>query len=302
MGNVTKITLVFLVVTILLGTLLLLDGFNIFPLSNIPGLSLVAPTPTPTSSPVSPNILFPLNYDSSGRNIYYHAHKKIKSTLYRYKDNVLYEGVGVYRFSSDTLLTQNRGEIIAEVLENGTEYSVGVFIKNDKPNSVNQNTLLKEVDASKMTQYIVGVFNGWENITQSADKYIILTDPMKVHEENGQLISFPKVRVGFGQKSDGINEFATTLRVEDLSKVIPEFNELERRVPSFLVGKMNSLSDEQLEALIKPGDVVAIKVYLDLKKNADFLDENGTKVASDLLIRRFNPTDSIYKEIGIQLK
>lgn len=145
------------------------------------------------------------------------------------------------------------------------------------------------------TWYIAGNFVRWEQINNSPDRYLVLESKAS---KNGNY-EIPKVRVGFYKNAAPINKnaFTTGLSVEDLSSVIPKVKDTQKGVLIRYLGVLFSLKSEELDKIIKPGDVLAVRIYRDTDTKIDVVDINNVKVAEVIYIRRFDP-ENISKEIG----
>lgn len=149
------------------------------------------------------------------------------------------------------------------------------------------------------TAYIVGNFVKWEAVPNSNDKYLILSDYIK----NSGKPDVPKIRVGFGKKINLKTQLATGLAVEDLATIIPNILDVSKGTAKYSLGYIVDWQNE-LSKFIKPGDVIAATIIYDPRvknKKIDIVDSNGIKVAEWIYIRRFNPKETLVKELGRQI-
>lgn len=214
-----------------------------------------SPAKTNQSIPARiPNVFYPVKPDITGRDIYYIANGA--------KGAVPYSGSGVQFFPEGSKYTKDNGEAILTV-----------------------------ASSSAFTNYIVGSFENWEDIPNSADKYLILQDLAGIRNEKGELTTIPKIRIGFSVK-DG-----TAFGIEDLSSIIPKVLDVNLGTKIYKAGLIESLA-EDFNKLIKLGDVIAVTLIPDFSTKKDLLDKNNNKVASWILIRRFDVKIQIEKELG----
>jgi hypothetical protein len=129
--------------------------------------------------------------------------------------------------------------------------------------------------------YIVGVFNGWEEIPGSSDRYILLANP----HTNEQL---EKIRVVYSERN-AFNSYSleTTLAYEDLEVLQNGGREI------VMIGKVSKTSEEELNNWFQPGDVVLAFLtsrYFTSNAEEDFgvelKDQAGNAMAHILTVRR----------------
>lgn len=246
----------FLFILLLVGGLFFL--YKSGRLVNLTSLQNVRPTP-PTQRSLA-NVLFPLNPDPTGRDIYY--------TLQNQTD-FRYSGVGVYKLQSGSQFIDENGKVVARL-----------------------------TGGENITDYMVGSFVSWEPIENSPDKYLVLEDKLRTQTPSGDLVSYPKLRVGFSvEHINNKTSFASTLGVEDLDSSIPEPTNQTRVVRLYKIAPIGSLSEEDLNKLIRPGDALAMRIQVDLKSHRDLEDSKGAKIVSWIFIRRFDPQRELSAEL-----
>lgn len=128
--------------------------------------------------------------------------------------------------------------------------------------------------SNKPFPYTVGLIQKIENIPNSKDKYITLNNPIS----DAQI---GKLRLIYDNSKDSSIRL-TSFGVEDMSSP----GRIDERKTIFL----NTLSDQQLNTLIKPQDAVVI-ILLSKELNTNYTvatDENGINIVWWLIIRRNN--------------
>lgn len=144
-------------------------------------------------------------------------------------------------------------------------------------------------DPKKLDYYrAMGIFKGWENIPNSKDKYIVLTNPNS-KEEIG-------VRIMIDKNSDGMT---TGLFVDDLSNGPKKqsVNALEK------FDSFSNISSSVLNTLFKTGDVVTVytlPLSIEEKPTSNFQakrDANLKPIALSVVIRRFGGKEEVKNEI-----
>lgn len=149
------------------------------------------------------------------------------------------------------------------------------------------------------TAYIAGNFVKWEAVPNSNDKYLILTG----YGRNNANLDIPKIRVGFGKEINLKTELVSGLAVEDLSTILPKILDNSRGTAKYSMGYIVDWQD-QLGKIIKPGDVIAVTVFHDPRvknKKTDLVDSDGIIIAEWVYIRRFNPKETLAKELGREI-
>lgn len=207
------------------------------------------------------NVLYPQNPDPTGRNILFYS-KEGKQ--------VLFSGMGVSYYPT------------------GSTYQAA-------SNSAKINI------PPQVPDFVAGLFDSWQNIPNSKDKYLILTVPSSTAD--GKRVDTPKIRVGFSTIQEVLkskDNFGTGVWVQDLGKIIP--NAQDEDVTSYLrMGLISDFSTDDLNKLIKAGDALGVKVKFDPNKKAVLVDKDGNWVASGLILRRFKPVEQINKELNRSL-
>lgn len=266
----------FLIILALIILIIVIDVGYIFFGKKLPLLKtfyskpISTPIPATISGSISrnlPNVLYPRYPDPSGRNIYY-----ITQDLGK---NIRYSGAGVIMLHKGDRSTDQQGKVLQEV---------------KKDNS--------------MTNYVVGSFISWEKIPGSNDRYLNLKDLLRVRNEKGELILIPKIRVGFSTRDINYQKdiYGTAFGVENLSSVIPKVTSSDHKVEILWTGLIGALDSKDLDLLIKPNDTVVITFIANFAGQTDLVDSKQIKVASRLLIRRFDPKNSIFKELDKKLE
>ncbi len=140
----------------------------------------------------------------------------------------------------------------------------------------------------------IGVFRQWEAIKDSKDLYLKLVNPDAKTKDK---IEF-HVRVILDRK-EGSEFIPTKLSVQNLDYGYSN-NSVSPTVP---LGYIANLSQQEINTLIKPGDVITVyPVFLDIEtakkqRTLNQKDENGYFVAKKILIRRFGGKETILKEL-----
>jgi len=124
-------------------------------------------------------------------------------------------------------------------------------------------------DRFELVESIAGIFQKWEEVPSSSDKYALLADP-----QTGEL--FPRVRVGFEFSSlygDGSGR-------EDATVFAVEKNEDEYDV----LGYLQDFTPEEVDRLIKQGDRVKVNLKKWTDKVGNVTDEGGNLLANWLFV------------------
>lgn len=215
-------------------------------------------TPAPT---MIPNVFFQTSNDPSGRGIYYQLPKS--KQLY-------YSGFGYYLYSPGAKFTDDAtGEI--KIVD-------------------------EKVLDNPLTRYIVAAFDKWEDIPNSSDKYLVFGSQVSYLTKDQKTHEIKKVRVLMDKKDP--KRSITALAVEDLSTIIPKVINSTDRATLYNLGSITDFSKQDLDKLIKNGDVLGISVFLDVANLKDFSDEDGIQLVSDIVLRRFNPEAELLQELG----
>lgn len=130
--------------------------------------------------------------------------------------------------------------------------------------------------------YIAGVFDRWESIGGSADRYMYINDP-----NSGQLLS--KIRVIYEeQEYEYTYRLLTSLLQEDISNIA------NLPANTKVVNYLKNIVEDELTALIKSGDAVIVTPLTKFRitnkpEDVDitYKDQNGAEIASAVFIRRY---------------
>lgn len=134
-------------------------------------------------------------------------------------------------------------------------------------------------------EFIVGQFQGWEEIKNSPDKYILLTDADTQK-------AFPKIRVGFemsplfGYGQEDITVFAAEKNDEDYD----------------VLWSFEQYTSGEIDQLIKKGDLIKIVLTQEHEKEINRKDENGNYLAHWLFIKRSEGKTEVEKELGREIQ
>ena len=132
-----------------------------------------------------------------------------------------------------------------------------------------------------------GVFQKWERVPNSPDRYALLAD-----SQTGEL--FPKVRVGFEFSplyGDGSGrEDATVFAVEKSGE---DYD---------VLGYLKDFTSEEIDKLIQPGDEIKIMLKKRIDKVGNLEDEKGNLLANWLFIKRDLGKESVEKEVGREIQ
>jgi hypothetical protein len=210
-----------------------------------------------------PNVLYPGKPDLSGRDVFY-----LSSEL---GDKYNFSSIGVNYFPTNTNYVDSNGE------------------------------LLFKIDSdSAITNYILGSFVKWEDISNSRDRYLILEDPLKTRISGGELVTYPKIRIGFGTSEDVGKKgyYFTAIGVEDLTYVVPTVKNKNMGVKHYKFGLIGDLLPQDLNTLIREKDVLTIITTPLFSEKRDLKDPQGQVVAGILFIRRYNPIETLPKELN----
>lgn len=123
-------------------------------------------------------------------------------------------------------------------------------------------------EACVATESIIGYFKEWEQIQDSKDKYILLTD-----RQTGQLL--PKVRVVSGEKSP-YGEMSSFFSAEVKAKTV----ELVEEVVLNLITER--ITPEEFEGLVQSGDTVKLFLKKPTNEEDKVTDQNGHFLAEKI--------------------
>lgn len=127
--------------------------------------------------------------------------------------------------------------------------------------------------------YAVGLFDHWENILGSLDRYLYLTDPVNK-------IALDKIRVVFQDNQLFPNKGKqTVLQAENLTNTANASDEIEN------IGFISTVNNEKLNNIIKKGD--ALLAVLLTKTNLNPITEENYSIAQSLVVRRFHGKNDI---------
>lgn len=142
---------------------------------------------------------------------------------------------------------------------------------------------VKNPDGTTYTRHITGIFQRFEDIPQSKDKYLLLLDP----KNNKRL---PLVRLIFEQTP---TKSSSGLAVEKLSVPLDV-----KEYGSEYIGTALEIGSN-LEKILRSGDAVAVQLNTDGSSNFKNLkDKNGNFEVFFLFLRRFDGKIQIEKELG----
>jgi len=181
---------------------------------------------------------------------------------------LLWTGVGIYYFQPETTVSPTEA-----VVQEPSPTSQKIVAENPIPTASNN---LKNKD------FIIGKFLEWENIENSQDRYILLTN-----SENNQPL--PKIRVGFEFSNlfgyDG-NEDITVFTVKRDSEKYD------------MLYALKYFTNAEIDKLIKKNDWVEIYFQKKINEEVNLKDENGNYLAHGLSISRPNGKTEIEQELG----
>jgi len=143
------------------------------------------------------------------------------------------------------------------------------------------------VDRFELVESITGIFEKWEKVPNSSDKYAFLTDP-----QTGE--SFPKVRVGFEFSplyGDGSGRKDATVFAVEKSEEDYE-----------VLGYLKDFTSEEIDKLIKPGDEIKINLKKWTDKVGNVKDEGGNLLAHWLFIKREFGKQAVEEEVGRKIQ
>lgn len=143
-------------------------------------------------------------------------------------------------------------------------------------------------DSNKVASYVVGTFEGFEEIKDSSDEYIKFTDPITG-------ISLPRGRVIFTKD----NSKQTNSLVENLSYGPNNPYVFKEGSNENNLGLLSNWSKEDLKKVIKPGDALVLNI---LSKSKDGIytnekDQNKEFIGTVLIMRRFGGKEQINQEL-----
>lgn len=136
-------------------------------------------------------------------------------------------------------------------------------------------------------EFIEGNFVDWEEIEDSPDRYILLTDP-KTNK------AFPKIRVGF--------EFSPLFSVEQTGEDITVFAAEKGEEEYDVLYALKYFTDEEIDKLIKKDDPIKIYLHRKLEKEENDKDEKGNLLAHWFLIKREGGKAEVEQELGREIK
>lgn len=140
----------------------------------------------------------------------------------------------------------------------------------------------------------IGIFDHWESVIDSDDKYIVLTNPLSKFSIKARIVfeeQEASSKAGFFK--------ATQLVLENLDYGYKN----QKASYSFSIGKFSD-GNLNLDKILKKGDVVsAYTIFLDeetrkTKKQMIIFDDQKIPVIGVLMIRRFGGIEQLNKEIN----
>ncbi len=143
--------------------------------------------------------------------------------------------------------------------------------------------------------YIVGIFVGWEDISGTSDRLIILKNPIDKKD-------ISSVRVVFRPSNLFQKKIKTTrMMVENINKVkeqiIDQVNFVKLGSEDYrFVREIQKIPPQELLKIIKPGDAVVISPLAEFKTNYNWdikQDEQKNLVAWYILLRRYNGAEDL---------
>lgn len=122
---------------------------------------------------------------------------------------------------------------------------------------------------AKILRMVIGSFEGWKNIGNSRDRYILLKDPL-----SGSKLALMRIAFEPDASCDK-RPHATALAVEDtLTGEVAKTGK-----------KMHELSEEETGRVLRKGDAVAVVPILEHGKKP-FYDVHGVQCANWIIVRR----------------
>jgi hypothetical protein len=157
--------------------------------------------------------------------------------------------------------------------------------------------------------YGVGFFQGWEEIENSEDRYMIVSGP----KNQGRL----KLRVSLVSweewfENEDLEYGPTKLAVDNLN-ILNDVDTVAYSTEGFHVslGYVADFGLDQLEKILKKGDVVAFSGRfqfsngdIPLMENGQpviLTDESGVPILSNLILRRFGGIEQLGEELGVKI-
>lgn len=139
-----------------------------------------------------------------------------------------------------------------------------------------------EIGGEKQVVAVAGRFAGWEELPESGDRLLKLTD-IETGEE------LPAARVVFGS-GDGAMK-PTVWRVVDLGRA----GSVDFDQTVAVVGRLSDLTEGQLSRIIRAGDV--IRADIDFDSRQGLRDEEGRWVANYINLRRWGGRKAVEAEL-----
>lgn len=137
-----------------------------------------------------------------------------------------------------------------------------------------------------MWDEVKGNFEKWEEVENSPDKYILLTD-----SQTNQVLS--KIRVGFEFGPLYGNEGSEDITVFAVEKGENEYD---------ILSALKYFASEEINKLIKKGDPVKIFLKRTMAEEESVKDDQGNFVAHWFIIKRTNGIKDIEQELGREIK
>lgn len=150
-----------------------------------------------------------------------------------------------------------------------------LYANADLPNTFTKKGIVMREDAPKRAAYVLGIFQGWEDIPGSEDKTIIIYDL----DSKQPLV---RARVFFDKESVmSETERATGLAFENIAKIRAGESGFQGLKPAGYYGY------DTVVGLVAIGDIVVVKPWYEGKSDTDYVkDENQNMLAQWLVIRR----------------
>jgi len=136
------------------------------------------------------------------------------------------------------------------------------------------NINLKPNIRTKVFESMTAVFEGFKNIPQSSDLYLLTKDPKRN-------LPYPIFRINFSKNFDCP---PTTLYLLSLNQLKDNPQKAINKMKK--IGSFDKLTKEKIAFLFKKGDVVTVFACLDNQKKGR-VDEKNYQIASSIVLRRW---------------
>ncbi len=133
--------------------------------------------------------------------------------------------------------------------------------------------------------YEVGLFDHFEDIAGSSDRYLFLTDPLTQKPLAKILLAyqtnplFPTIPKNPGVQAKNVQ--TTLFQVENLNNLVKNGGEMEQS------GMISKYTSQQLNNVIEKGDALLVFLVNSYGEPSPTLDKNQNPIAFSLVIRRY---------------